>query len=73
MKHPNTRILVMSKAPEPGAVKTRLIPLLGAAGAARLYAGMLHDCIDRLVAADLCPVDLWCAPTTGRAPSVRQS
>jgi rSAM/selenodomain-associated transferase 1 len=65
VKHPDTRILVMSKAPEPGAVKTRLIPLLGAAGAARLYATMLHDCIDRLVAADLCPVDLWCAPTTG--------
>jgi len=63
MKYPDARILVLSKAPDPGAVKTRLIPLLGAAGAARLYATMLHECIDRLVAAELCPVDLWCAPT----------
>jgi len=64
MKHPDARILILSKAPEPGAVKSRLIPLLGATGAANLYAKMLHKCIDMLVAADLCPVDLWCAPTT---------
>ncbi len=64
MKHPDARLLILSKAPDPGAVKTRLIPLLGATGAARLYATLLHTCIDRLVAADLCPVDLWCAPAT---------
>jgi len=64
LKHPDARILILSKAPEPGAVKTRLIPLLGATGASRLYATMLHDCIDMLVAAELCPVELWCAPTT---------
>ena len=64
MKHPDARLLILSKAPDPGAVKTRLIPLLGATGAARQYATMLHACIDRLVAAGLCPVDLWCAPTT---------
>jgi hypothetical protein len=64
VKYPAARLLVLSKAPDPGAVKTRLIPLLGAATAARLYARMLHACLDRLVAAGLCPVDLWCAPTT---------
>jgi rSAM/selenodomain-associated transferase 1 len=64
MKYPDARLLILSKAPDPGTVKTRLIPLLGATGAAHLYARMLHACIDRLVAADLCPVDLWCAPTT---------
>jgi rSAM/selenodomain-associated transferase 1 len=64
MKHPDARLLILSKAPDPGAVKTRLIPLLGVTGAARLYTSMLHACIDRLVAASLCPVDLWCAPTT---------
>jgi len=64
VKHPDARLLILSKAPDPGAVKTRLIPLLGATGAARLYARMLHVCIDRLVSADLCPVDVWCAPTT---------
>jgi rSAM/selenodomain-associated transferase 1 len=64
VKHPDARLLILSKAPDPGSVKTRLIPLLGAMGAARLYATMLHTGIDRLVAAGLCPVDLWCAPTT---------
>jgi rSAM/selenodomain-associated transferase 1 len=64
VKYPDARLLVLSKAPDAGAVKTRLIPLLGAAGAARLYAAMLHTCIDRLVASGLCPVDLWCTPST---------
>lgn len=64
MKYPDARLLIFSKAPDPGAVKTRLIPLLGAAGAARLYATMLHACIDRLSAAGLCPVELWCTPAT---------
>jgi rSAM/selenodomain-associated transferase 1 len=64
VKHPDARLLVLSKAPDPGKVKTRLIPLLGETGAASLYATMLHTCIDKLTAADLCPVDLWCAPAT---------
>lgn len=65
MKYPDARLLILSKAPDAGAVKTRLIPLLGAAGAAGFYADMLHTCIDRLVAAGLCPVELWCTPATG--------
>jgi rSAM/selenodomain-associated transferase 1 len=64
VKYPAARLLILSKAPDPGEVKTRLIPLLGAAGAAGFYAALLHTCIDRLVAAGLCPVDLWCTPTT---------
>jgi rSAM/selenodomain-associated transferase 1 len=64
VKYPDARLLILSKAPDPGAVKTRLIPLLGATGAASVYATMLHTCINRLVTARLCPVDLWCAPTT---------
>ena len=65
MKYPAARLLILSKAPDPGAVKTRLIPLLGINGAARLYAAMLQRCVDSLASAGLCPVDLWCAPTTG--------
>lgn len=64
MKFPDARLLVLSKAPDAGTVKTRLIPLLGDNGAASLYSTLLHACIDRLVAAELCPVDLWCAPAT---------
>jgi uncharacterized protein len=37
------RIIVFAKAPVPGRVKTRLIPALGAEGAADLAARMLHD------------------------------
>ncbi|HMV92835.1 MAG TPA: TIGR04282 family arsenosugar biosynthesis glycosyltransferase [Thauera aminoaromatica] len=36
-----TRIVVIAKAPQPGRVKTRLIPALGAEGAAALAARML--------------------------------
>ena len=36
-----TRIVVFAKAPQPGRVKTRLIPALGAEGAAALAACML--------------------------------
>ena len=33
---PTMDIAIFAKAPQPGAAKTRLIPALGAAGAARL-------------------------------------
>lgn len=38
-----TRIVIFAKAPIPGHVKTRLIPALGAEGAARLARQMLFD------------------------------
>ena len=36
------RIVVFAKAPQPGRVKTRLIPLLGAGGAALLHARLVE-------------------------------
>ena len=36
------RIVVFAKAPQPGRVKTRLIPLLGARGAASLHARLIE-------------------------------
>jgi hypothetical protein len=36
-----TRIIVFAREPRAGQVKTRLVPILGAAGAARLYARLL--------------------------------
>lgn len=36
-------LVVVGKAPRPGAAKTRLSPPLSAEGAARLYAGFLQD------------------------------
>jgi len=64
MRYPEARLLVMSKAPDPGQVKTRLIPLLGAAAAAELYAGLVRGCLQTGTLAGLCPVELWCSPTT---------
>lgn len=67
MKYPQAKLLIFSKAPEPGRVKTRLIPTLGATGAARLYSGLLDACLDMSVSAQLCPVALCCSPSTAHA------
>lgn len=58
----SVRILVFAKAPTPGAVKTRLIPALGAQGAARLAALMLADTLERARAAKVGPVELCMSP-----------
>jgi len=64
VKYPQGRLLLLTKAPDPGQVKTRLIPLLGETAAAELYAQLLHDCLTLCTRAALCPVDLWCSPST---------
>lgn len=50
-------IILFAKAPVPGRVKTRLSPLLGAAGAAELHSALVRDMLDSLapftVAADI--------------------
>lgn len=56
------RLLIFARAPQPGAVKTRLIPALGAQGAAWLYAWMLQRTLDRALAAALAPVDCYVDP-----------
>jgi len=55
-------VVVMAKAPLPGLAKTRLIPALGAAGAAALAERLLRHAVNEAVAAGLGPVDLCCAP-----------
>lgn len=42
------RLLVFTRYPEPGRVKTRLIPALGAAGAERLHRQMAEHTIKKL-------------------------
>lgn len=56
------RILVFAKAPQPGRVKTRLIPALGADGAARLAACMLDHALAQARAAGVGPVELCMSP-----------
>lgn len=53
------RVIVFARAPRTGAVKTRLIPLLGPQGAARLHARLLRRTLATARAARLGPVELW--------------
>jgi rSAM/selenodomain-associated transferase 1 len=57
--------LVFAKAPESGAAKTRLIPLLGAKGAARLQARLTRRAVSIALAANIGSVELWCSPDVG--------
>jgi rSAM/selenodomain-associated transferase 1 len=56
------RVAVFAKAPVAGTVKTRLAPVLGLAGAARLHALLVDHALAQAVAAAVGPVELWCAP-----------
>lgn len=61
---PALAILVFAKAPVAGTVKTRLIPLLGAEGAAALQRQLLAHALGVAHGAAEAPVELWCAPDT---------
>ena len=56
------RILIFAKAPVPGRVKTRLIPALGAEGAARLAGRLLCHALTQALEADLGPVEVCASP-----------
>ncbi len=55
-------ILVFAKAPVAGAVKTRLIPLLGASGAAALQGRLITHALSVACAVIPDRLELWCAP-----------
>ncbi|MGL1832510.1 TIGR04282 family arsenosugar biosynthesis glycosyltransferase [Rhodocyclaceae bacterium SMB388] len=59
------RIIVFAKAPWPGHAKTRLIPALGAEGAASLAALMLRRTMTAVVTAGVGPVELCVTPDAG--------
>ena len=61
-EHP-VSLAVLAKAPIPGLAKTRLIPALGAVGAARLQRHFTLRALRTTVASSLGPVTLWGAPT----------
>jgi uncharacterized protein len=68
-----TQLIVMAKAPVAGYAKTRLIPALGAAGAARLAARLLDYTLDQARAAQLGTVTLACAPDAQHAAFAAQA
>jgi len=60
-------LIVFGREPIPGQVKTRLIPALGAEGAARLYRTMLGLALEAAAAVPGIRRELWCsgAPPLG--------
>ena len=52
------RIVIFAKLPAAGFAKTRLIPALGAEGAARLAQQMLHHTVREALAAAVGTVEL---------------
>jgi len=57
-----TRIILFAKAPVAGRVKTRLIPALGADGAAQLARRMLDHALNIAGAADIGSLELCASP-----------
>ncbi len=51
------RVVLLTKDPVPGQVKTRLAPMLGEVGAARLHRAFVHATLDRLAPTGL-PITL---------------
>ncbi len=58
----STRLVVFAKAPQAGVAKTRLIPALGAQGAADLALRMLQHTLQQAMAANVGPVELCMSP-----------
>ena len=57
-----TTLALLAKAPVAGFAKTRLIPRLGASGAAALHAALVDRAVTAGLAAGFGAVALWCAP-----------
>lgn len=61
------RIIIFAKAPQPGFAKTRLIPALGAEGAAELALQMLLHTLQEAIAANVGSVELCVTPSISDA------
>ncbi len=55
-------LILFAKAPVPGFSKTRLIPALGPAGAARLASRLLEHTVAQALAAEVGPLELCVTP-----------
>jgi rSAM/selenodomain-associated transferase 1 len=58
----STVVIVFARAPRPGSVKTRLVPLLGAEGAAALHAKLIKRTLAAVRGASFAAAELHCAP-----------
>jgi len=55
--------MVFCKAPEAGKVKTRLAVSVGEQVAATVHEYLAWHCLQKVVNANLAPIELWCSPT----------
>ncbi len=62
-KNEPVAVAVFAKAPIPGQAKTRMLPRLGAEGAADLQRGLLRRTLVTAFNAGVGPVSLWCTPS----------
>ncbi len=62
MLFPDSKLIIFSKAPDPGQVKTRLIPAMGKTGAAQLHQDMLEQKLKLVTENGIAVVELHCAP-----------
>lgn len=60
----DSSVIVFARAPVPGATKTRLVPALGAEGAAELHKRLVQRMLVEAIAAEVGPVELCCTPDT---------
>ena len=59
---PPISVMLFAKAPVPGTVKTRLIPVLGAEAAAQLAERLAEQTLEAALASQVGPVSLWGSP-----------
>ncbi len=57
-------VLIFTKSPRAGEVKTRLIPPLGEVGAARLYTGLLKREVEWIARDTPYALEIWATPDT---------
>lgn len=60
----NSRILIFTKAPHPGYVKTRLAPALDPQQAAELQTYLIYNTLAMATELTDGSIDLWCTPDT---------
>ncbi len=59
MRYPDARLVLMARAPVAGEAKTRLIPAIGAEGAALLQRYLVERQVKSSLAGNLAPLSLW--------------
>jgi rSAM/selenodomain-associated transferase 1 len=61
----NPVVIAFARAPEPGVSKTRLVPRLGAEGAAALHARLVKHALATARKASFTQIELHCTPDAG--------